>query len=291
MISRRTLISSAAAWPLAHASAAESDPGLMTRAYVPGPFGQVHYQHAPKGEPLVIIHQTASSSRQFARVYPLFVARGFRPIGIDLPGFGGSDPTPSPPSVADWVRVIPPVLDALKIEKADILGHHTGSTVATEFSLRHPARVRKLVIHGAYIMTPEERADRLAQIDKSGASNVKPDGSHLSAAYVSRSKLYGGTDDPEAVMRYVTDGLRVTGPRWYGIYAVYTYDQAAALARVRHPTLLLANDGDQIFKSTKLARDLRPDFQYVELKGGTVDIQDQKPAEWVETITRFLRQA
>jgi pimeloyl-ACP methyl ester carboxylesterase len=283
-------MSAATALPAAATHAASAADVAMKRAYVDGPFGQVHFQYAPAGDPLVILHQTASSSRQFVRVYPLFAARGFRPIGIDLPGFGGTDPTTAPPSIGDWVKVIPPVLDALGILEAEIVGHHTGSTVATEFSLTYPARVRKLVIHGAYIMTEAERADRLARLDRLGRSNIQPDGSHLAAAYVSRSKLYGSADDPEAVMRYLTDGLLISGPRWYGVHAVFTYDQAAALKRVSHPTLLLSNDGDQIFAETKRARALRSDCTYVEIPGGTVDIQDQKPAEWVDAIATFLRQ-
>ena len=72
MVSRRTVISGAVAWPIAKPASAASETALITRAYVPGPFGQIHFQYAAKGDPLVIIHQTANSSRQFERVYPLF---------------------------------------------------------------------------------------------------------------------------------------------------------------------------------------------------------------------------
>jgi hypothetical protein len=33
---------------------------------------------------------------------------------------------------------------------------------------------------------------------------------------------------------------------------------------------------------------MRPDFEFVELPGGGVDIVDQQPVAWVEAIDRFL---
>jgi len=104
----------------------------MERGYARGPFGQVHYQAVQAGKPLVLIHQASMSSRQFESVYPIFIERGYRPIGIDCPGFGMSDVTDFVPRVEDWARVVPAVLDHLKITQADIVGHHTGALVATE---------------------------------------------------------------------------------------------------------------------------------------------------------------
>ena len=100
----------------------------MTRGYAPGPCGQVHYQDSGgSGLPLVMIHQAPMTSRQFENVYAPLMARGIRPIGIDCPGFGLSDPTTFVPKVEDWARAIPTVLDQLAIKATNVLGHHTGS--------------------------------------------------------------------------------------------------------------------------------------------------------------------
>lgn len=61
-----------------------------------------------------------------------------RAIGVDMPGFGGSDPTPDTPTIADYAQVVPAVLDALGLEKAAILGHHTGALAATEAAVLFP---------------------------------------------------------------------------------------------------------------------------------------------------------
>lgn len=284
MLSRRNLVIAAGAASIAHPVAAA--PSLMTRGYAMGPYGQIHYRDAVRGTPLVMMHQANNSSRQFERVYPLLIAAGLRPIGIDLPGYGNSDPPDAPPTVEGWAGIIAPVLDALRIDRANIFGHHTGSTVATEFSLQHPERTVKLLIHGAYLVTPDERAAWLKPLDTRQTGPVyNTDGSHLSSGFLAPSAR---DVDPEILTRYAVDRSLMRVPQWWGIAAVFNYDQEAALKKVRHPTLLLGNTGDQIYDLTLRARKLRPDFTYVELQGGTIHIQDEQPEAWTAAIIRYL---
>lgn len=261
----------------------------MLRDYAPGPFGLIHYRYEPEGRPVMFVHQAASSSRQFEAVYPLMTAAGFAPIGLDLPGFGGSDPTPFAPRMRDWIRIVDPVLDRLGLKQVDMVGHHTGSPFATEYALRHPRRVRRLVLHGAMLFTPQARADRLEGIaQSSGERAYALDGSHLQKAYQSRAAMFGPGAEPRMITRQIVDAYTATGPGWYGTHAVYTYDHAAAFRRLRHPTLVIANTGDRVYPETRRIQSLRPDIPYVELPGGTVDIQDQAPREWAAEIIRFL---
>ena len=122
------------------------------RAYAQGPFGQVHFHEAgpANGVPLVLLHQAPVSARQFEPVYARLAARGVRAIGVDMPGFGFSDPTPFVPGIEDYARAIPAVLDALGLAKASILGHHTGALVATEVALQFPGRIDRLVPTAPY---------------------------------------------------------------------------------------------------------------------------------------------
>ena len=129
------------------------------RGYAEGPYGLVHFNDTQTGTgvPMVLLHQAPMSHRQFNSVYGLLSQRGIRAIGIDTPGFGMSDPTPFVPQVADWASSVIAVLDHLKIPRADMVGHHTGSLIATEVSLQFPKRVRKVVLNGPFPVTETER--------------------------------------------------------------------------------------------------------------------------------------
>lgn len=264
------------------------------RGYADGPFGQVHYQHlgAGHGRPLVLLHQAPMTSGQFDRVYAPLAAHGLHAIGIDMPGFGGSDPTPHPPGVADYGAVVPAVLDALGLPQAALLGHHTGAMAAAESALAFPRRISALVLNGPLLVSEAERQafdDGLHPRER--AFRALPDAAHMVAMFQTRARLAAGSIDDERLSDYVVQALSGRGPYWWGHHAAYHHDMASALARLRLPTLILTNSGDLIHDSALRARQLRPDFAWHCLAGGGIDIVDQQPQAWADAVATFLAQA
>jgi pimeloyl-ACP methyl ester carboxylesterase len=266
----------------------------MTRAYVNGPYGQIHYQDAANnGLPLLLIHQAPMSSRQFESVFKPFIDRGIRPIAVDCPGFGMSDPTTFVPKIEDWAKIAPPLLDHLGLKKVDVLGHHTGGMVATEIEQQFPERVRKLVIGGPFPMTEAERQKFLDGNQRGEIDFVyKDDGSHLTAAFMIRYRMYadgGPAPDAKLITRYTVERFTGYGPFWYGHHAAFLYNHNASIPKIKHPTLIITNTGDQIYKNAKETMKMRPDFSYAELKGGGVDIVDQQPEAWADAVAKFMK--
>ena len=267
-------------------------PYVPRRGYADGPFGQVHFRDTGEGRPLILCPQAPMTSRQFENVYEPLARRGIRAIGVDSPGFGESDPTPFVPTVSDWADAVPAVLDHLGIEKADVLGHHTGGMVATEVAILFRERVNKLVINGPLPMGEEERSNFLKFVEEGEINFVhQTDGSHMQNAFATRYRMYvngGGTPDPKVITRYTVERFQGYAPFWTGHHAAFIYDHNAALMKVKVPTLILTNTGDQIYENAKLAAQMRPDFAYVELQGGGIDIVDQMPEEWADAVVKFL---
>ncbi len=291
-ISRRALswvplIAGALGLPSTAQSRKASEPAA--RGYARGPFGLIHYRDTGHGEPLVLLHQSPMSSSQFETVFPLFAAKGIRAIGIDMPGFGLSDPTPFMPTANDWAKIVPAVLDHLGIKKAHIGGHHTGGTVAISAANQFPDRANSLIIHAALLVTAQERAKRLERVTTGERHFVyKEDGSHLTDSYRGRFKLYGPGADPKMITRYVVERFIGTGESWHGHYVAYEHDSTEGLKKMKAPILVICNDGDMVVEITRRIKTVRPDATYVELKGGGVDIVDQQPQAWVDTIHRFI---
>ena len=263
----------------------------MRRGYADGPFGQIHYQDGVTGRPLVLVHQAPMSSRQFDSVFDLMRARGIRPIAIDCPGFGMSDVTDFVPRVEDWARVVPAVLDHLGVASAVMFGHHTGALVVTEVEQQFPERVKKLILGSALVLTPEELAFFTKMVEEEKHFSPKTDGSHFVDAFKVRYEMYGKDPlpDPALITRYTVERFMGYGPFWYGHHAAFAYDHAAAILRVRCPTLILTNTGDQIYENSKVAHRLRPDFDFVAVPGGGIDITDQAPEAWVAAIADWLK--
>ncbi|MEA2421194.1 MAG: 4,5:9,10-diseco-3-hydroxy-5,9,17-trioxoandrosta(10),2-diene-4-oate hydrolase [Thermoleophilaceae bacterium] len=108
------------------------------------------FEAGPVGaEPLVMLHGLGATKAEFLPTVPA-LAPEFRTIAIDLPGFGDSDkPFPAaydPRMFARWVQAL---LDALELDRVNLLGHSMGGRVALEVGMRHPERIDRLVL-----MTP-----------------------------------------------------------------------------------------------------------------------------------------
>lgn len=260
------------------------------RGYAQWKHGLVHfYDTGVGGMPLVLLHQAPMSARQFDAVYPALKKRGVRAIGIDIPGFGLSDVTPFVPGISDWVPAVVAVLDHLRIRRTALLGHHTGSLLATEFALREPDRAGCVIINGPFPIDEAERKAGLARVDlRERQFEYKKDGTHFVQSFMGRFNAYGPDADPQLITRYIVEKFQGFGPFWYGHHAAYQYDHAAALKDLRRPALLLTNTGDQLYKMAQRAKAIRPDLEYIELNGGGVDIVDQQPEAWSDAVAAFV---
>src|SRR5215471_10747407 len=72
-----------------------------------------------------------------------------RVLAPDLPGFGFSDRYAgdySPEALADDLAAL---LDARGVQKASVVGHSWGASIALAFALRHPDRLDKMVLMSA----------------------------------------------------------------------------------------------------------------------------------------------
>jgi pimeloyl-ACP methyl ester carboxylesterase len=121
---------------------------------------KLYYEETGKGISIVFIHEFAgdyrsweSQVRYFARYYRCitFNARGYPPS--DVPSDGEKY---SQDRARDDIRA---VLDALKIDKAHIVGLSMGGFATLHFGFTYPQRARSLVIAGCgYGAEPSKRA-------------------------------------------------------------------------------------------------------------------------------------
>ncbi len=120
-------------------------------AAVPG--GTLHYHEAgPDGGAVVVLLHGggpgASAWSNFGRNVPE-LAKHFRTLAVDQPGYGGSDTgRVASHYFTHAADALAALLDGLGIERVHLVGNSLGGGTATRFALRHPDRAGRLVLMG-----------------------------------------------------------------------------------------------------------------------------------------------
>jgi len=259
------------------------------RAYTDGKFGQIHYAVAGEGAPLLLCHQSPTNMCQFDQVVPLLVAEGFQVITADMPGYGMSDGPDHVPTMEEYSHIVPAVLDAVGVEKADVLGHHTGAILATDAALQFPDRVNRLILNGPLPLTDEEREFFKAHLAAEKEWGPLEDGSHLTTQWKFRMDAQPGWSNIDAIQKHVVQGMAAGPNVWYAHDAVMSYDHGAAMQKLSHPVLVFSNTGDSIHHLAERAKEQNPGFEYAQIEGGTFDILDEQPENWTKAVVDWLK--
>ena len=129
------------------ATAGADDPERRLRfSSVQTDSGLISTMQAGAGKPVVMLHGLGATKASFLPTVAA-LAPQHRTIALDLPGFGDSaKPLSAPYHAPFFAREVVQVLDRLGIERADLVGNSMGGRVAIEVGLRHPERVRRLVL-------------------------------------------------------------------------------------------------------------------------------------------------
>lgn len=107
--------------------------------------GQLYYEMAGKGMPLVLSHAAFLDSRMFDAVWePL--AKHFRVIRYDMRGFGKSSPVTGPICRRDDLDQL---LKQLEVTEAHLVGCSNGGQISLDLALEQPQRFKSLTLVGS----------------------------------------------------------------------------------------------------------------------------------------------
>ncbi len=262
----------------------------MRKGYVDTPTGQVHYRiSGDTGPVVVLLHQTASSSRMFQSLMTE-LASSFRLIAFDTPGFGESDPHPHQPTIQDLAHTLHLAASELHLQNFQLLGHHTGAAIATQWAADAPNEVTSLTMIGALAMGDAERQQWSAGLKP---ASIEPDGSHLHQAWdrVANIDKQPVVFPPNSTLRHreAIDNL-LAAPRWPEAYrAVFSHDFEHALQQVQCPQLLICGDEDILFPYLNATAELMKNGQVHTLHAGAY-LLEQQLNEVLPVIRDFLSQ-
>ena len=283
-----------------------ADPIDIDRAFVRISEGLVHYRHAgaapspsPSGAsplPLYMVHAGPGSS---SGLVPLIgeLAKSRRVIAPDTLGNGDSAPPGvSSPDLSYYADSVIRVMDALKLDKVDYFGTHTGAHIGVELLLTRPDRFRKVIFDGIGMFPDALKAEMLATY----APEVQPDDfgrqfvwawqfvrdQMVHFPYFMRDpahRMAKSSMPPATYLHgWAVEVLKSLTTYHNGYRAVFRHDTKGRLALIRHvPLLFMAAEPDPLTQYLDEAAALVPGARKALMKMG------DPPAARIQTIVDF----
>ena len=234
---------------------------------------------------VLYLHKTASSSRSFEAVMAA-VGGQHRQFALDTPGFGESSSLECPADIGDYVRTLRAAALCLASPPFHLVGHHTGSSIATAWASEYADEVASLGLIGLALPTLEERASLQQRF--SGLEAPDMDATHVTAIWSSLKNL--GADTPKLLNRELIDNLKAGPARGHAYAAVWSFDAGAALARVVCPVLLLTSSRDVLHEHSTRARDFNPGVRIATVGGSNFQL-DEVPGQVARLLENHWRES
>jgi pimeloyl-ACP methyl ester carboxylesterase len=110
---------------------------------------KVYYEVYGEGRPIVLIHGAFMTIEDnWGQLIPE-LSKTRKVIAVELQGHGHTPYSDRKLSDTNFASDVAGVMDYLKIDSADVVGYSMGGSVAYQFAIQSPARLKKLVIISA----------------------------------------------------------------------------------------------------------------------------------------------
>jgi 3-oxoadipate enol-lactonase len=179
------------------------------------------------------------------RTVPVLAGAGLRVLSFDNRGVGRSDRAAGPYTVAELADDAASVLDSVGVDAAHVYGISLGGMIAQEVALRHPERVRALVL-GATTAGGADSVPAAPEVLAFVRLRAEMTAEHAVWAsvpinYAPRTRLEGG----DRIARDIEQRLRFpVEPEFYSAQLAAANGHDARVAEIRAPTLVVHGEED-----------------------------------------------
>ena len=252
--------------------------------------GEIYYEEAGRGEPLIFVSGLGGTGSYWRPQVAVFRSR-FRVITYDHRGTGSSDRLQRAFSIDQMTAELAELMDALKIERAHLVGWSTGGAIGQTLAIEQPRRIARLVLCSTWThCDPWFR-----QLFEARREILRQGGSALYAAFYPLWVYppdYVNAHDAgiEEERRQAVAGAPPVEVAMGRINALLAFDRRTGLPRIQAPTLVVASDNDYVIPSyhaEALARAI-PGARLAILPGGGHANTATQPEAFNRIVLEFL---
>jgi pimeloyl-ACP methyl ester carboxylesterase len=218
---------------------------------------RIHYLEYGEGSPVLLLHGGGAGSAIWFRQIEV-LSKSHRVIVPDHPVFGLSSQTAyKAPFGPNTVRYMSGFMDALEIQKADVVGLSLGAQMSIAMSIEHSSRVNRLIVIGSSGLGRKfPLLYKVANIPLLGKLIVRPNRWGQDNYFKTMEVVDYKFDDAAAYKQYAYDVTLTAGhaaAKRSSISAITDFGGQksvftdAELQSIEAPTLAIWGDGDPLF--------------------------------------------
>jgi aminoacrylate hydrolase len=248
----------------------------------------VHYEITGEGKPLLLIAGTASDGASWGPLLPLLPNR--RLILIDNRA-SGQTKVDGPVEIAEMVADCAALLDHLRLERVDVVGHSLGGAIGLMLAARYPHKVGRLVTMASGTMSAASRV-LFHDLSRLYFTMVPQDFFRLLYQWLFSDPFFAKESNVAGAALASTMYKHRQSPDDFA-RQVAALDRVAPLdlSTIDCPVLALSAELDLLAPHKAVAelhRDV-PGVEFATLAGAAHSIHWEKPAETAAAINGFLR--
>jgi pimeloyl-ACP methyl ester carboxylesterase len=255
----------------------------------------IGYDDRGDGFPVIGLHAVSHGSRDFENVASGLAGR-FRLITADWPGHGRSGSDEHPACLARYTAILAGLIDALKIDRAVLIGNSIGGSAAMAYAARFPERVAGLVLANPGGLIPMNALGRrvcgwiaaLARAGQREAFYYRPITSMLYRQYLRTAVARAQRD---RIVKAASECAAISEQAWLS-FRTPQADQTGIGPQIHCPVLFTWGKRDPVvsFASSKDAISRFPNHAVSLFGCGHCPFLEM-PEEFVSAAVPFLEQA
>ncbi|RME84442.1 MAG: alpha/beta hydrolase [Caldilineae bacterium] len=236
---------------------------------------RIYYEEGGRGPTLILLHHATGCTRDWKGHIAAFRQAGYHTVVYDRLGFGRSDPLEkwTPTYHHRDVAELLALMDALHLERAGLVGHSDGATIALLAAAAAPERIAAVVAEAPHMWYDDRNVN---------------DAFELFTTTIARSERFW-----KAMRRDHGPHAEQVLRRWHNTWmdpAMRQWDERPQLAKIRCPVLVLHGRADFFFPvdhSSQIADAITGATFHLFEDAGHIPHQET-PAEFRRLVLSFL---
>ena len=268
---------------------------------------EIAYKMSGKGDPILLVSGGSADKNAWDPSFISDLSSNHTVIVFDNRGVGNTTIGSKPYTIEQLANDTAGLLDALKIQNANVLGYSLGSYIAQQLTITNPEKVSRLILAGAscggkdgmpkppeFLRLQAEIVDKISNnVTISQEENIALTTASLGAGWIrlhpeSLENAPEGQGFFASISPEAQDGQQNIGLRWEATNWNGACDELAKLAK---PTLVITGTDDNQYQphenSLTIAGKI-PGAWLVQIQNAGHAVMDQYPDEINKILQTFL---